>query len=234
MNLLGGNNISQRVGVPLVLCGVLSFFAYAQDDQAPFVVNDAMLQAVKKQYGKRAMWRVEEWGELLEKSRKKTQWSDAKRLGVANDFFNRIKWVSDQEHWGLEDYWATPIETLATNAGDCEDFSIGKYFTLREGRIDTDKLRITYVKALDYNQAHMVLAYYKTPSAEPLILDNINQRILPASKRKDLVPVYSFNGESLWLARSRDQKMNVNSQTSLPQWANVNQRMLKELGLKSN
>ncbi|WP_197479414.1 transglutaminase-like cysteine peptidase, partial [Oleiphilus sp. HI0132] len=81
--------------------------------------------------------------------------------------------------------WATPLEFLATNAGDCEDFSIAKYFTLREMGIPDDMIKITYVKALELNQAHMVLAYYPTPDAEPLILDNLINEIKPAGQRTD-------------------------------------------------
>ena len=58
-----------------------------------------------------------------------------------------LPWISDDEHWGKRDYWATPIEMLATNGGDCEDFSIAKYLTLTQLRVPSDKLRITYVRA---------------------------------------------------------------------------------------
>lgn len=75
----------------------------------------------------------------------------------------------------------------------------------------------------------MVLVYYPTPDAEPLVLDNINKTILPASQRKDLVPVYSFSGDSIWLARERGRKLNANSMVSLPQWKSVNERFLKEM-----
>ncbi|MBI4206399.1 MAG: transglutaminase-like cysteine peptidase [Betaproteobacteria bacterium] len=109
--------------------------------------------------------------------------------------------MDDIIHWGKEDYWATPIEFLSTNAGDCEDFSIAKYFTLRALGVPDDRLRLTYVKELvQYNQAHMVVAYFPSPDAEPLVLDNINKTIQPASARSDLLPVYSFNGSNLWLA----------------------------------
>jgi hypothetical protein len=47
-------------------------------------------------------------------------------------------------------------------------------------------------------QPHMVLAYYAQPSAEPLILDNLIGDVRAASRRPDLVPVFSFNGEGLW------------------------------------
>jgi Predicted periplasmic protein len=129
------------------------------------------------------------------------------------------------QHWGVEDYWATPVETLASNGGDCEDYSIGKYFTLKATAIDPDKLRLTYVKSVTYNQAHMVLAFYPTPDSEPLILDNIKHEILPASQRPDLIPIYSFDAESLWLAHERDRKLARSPDQSLPQWYQLKERM---------
>jgi hypothetical protein len=52
----------------------------------------------------------------------------------------------------------------------------------------------------------MVLAYYPTPDAEPLILDNLIGDIKPASQRTDLEPVYSFNDEDLWLPNGTSRK----------------------------
>lgn len=193
-------------------------------------LSEQLLQRVESTYGIDARQRVVDWQVLMLDNNARADLPDSPKMESANDFFNQVSWVSDLEHWGKEDYWATPIETLASNGGDCEDFSIGKYFTLKDTGIDKAKLRITYVKALDYNQAHMVLAYYPTPDAEPLILDNINKTILPASQRPDLLPIYSFNGDSLWLAKARGKKLQANSQRNLPQWRDVNQRMLDELG----
>lgn len=186
-------------------------------------------QLVERKYGGEARQRVSNWQQLMRRINSAGNYSELQKIREVNDFFNQVRWVSDQDHWKKEDYWATPIETLGTNAGDCEDFSIAKYFTLSEVGIDNDKLRITYVKALDYNQAHMVLAYYSSPEAEPLILDNINKKIEPASRRTDLLPIYSFNGKSLWLAKARNKRLKADSQKNLPQWRQVNERMLKEL-----
>jgi predicted transglutaminase-like cysteine proteinase len=122
-------------------------------------------------------------------------------LQAVNSFFNRIPFLSDASHWGVEDYWATPAETVASFGGDCEDYSIAKYFLLKEFGVPVERLRITYVKAVKLNQAHMVLAYYATPGAEPLILDNLDDRVRPASDREDLVPVYSFNDDDVTLVR---------------------------------
>lgn len=190
--------------------------------------SPALLNDVEQRYGAEARERVVAWRQLMD-DLVSSNADDMLKIKRANDFFNQVRWVSDQKHWGQEDYWATPIETLGTNAGDCEDFSIGKYFTLDNTHVDSDKIRITYVKALDYNQAHMVLAYYATPDAEPLILDNINKTIKPASQRKDLLPIYSFNAENLWLARARGRKVTVSPKKTLPQWNLLNQRMLKEM-----
>jgi len=127
--------------------------------------------------------------------------SELEALQAANSYFNRIPFLSDAEHWSAEDYWATPAETVASNGGDCEDYSIAKYFLLKEFGVPVERLRITYVKALKLNQAHMVLAYYAAPGSEPLILDNLEDRVRPASDRSDLVPVYSFNDDDVVLVR---------------------------------
>ncbi len=191
-------------------------------------LSDRVIEAVASRYGSEAGVRVSRWRDLLISLSNEKE--DEQKLPASNDFFNAIPWVFDPEHWGVEDYWATPIEMLATNGGDCEDFSIAKYFTLKETGVDISKLRITYVKALDYNLAHMVLAYYAEPDGEPVILDNIKGEILPASKRTDLLPVYSFNGDGLWSARARSQGIKGSPMKSLPQWRNMHERIEKELG----
>lgn len=122
-------------------------------------------------------------------------------LRSVNAFFNRIPFRSDSQHWGVEDYWATPAELTSGNAGDCEDYSIAKYFLLKELGVPVERLRITYVKAVRIDQAHMVLAYYASPGADPLILDNLEQGVRTASERTDLVPVYSFNDDDIVIVR---------------------------------
>jgi predicted transglutaminase-like cysteine proteinase len=129
---------------------------------------------------------------------------DPARLQAINEFFNRrIEFRDDVEVWGQADYWASPIESLARGQGDCEDFAIAKYFSLLALGMSQVKLRMVYVRAQiggpgGPTQAHMVLAYYVVPAAEPLILDNLITDVRPASRRPDLEPVFSFNSEGLW------------------------------------
>jgi predicted transglutaminase-like cysteine proteinase len=129
---------------------------------------------------------------------------DEARLVAVNQFFNRrVVFRDDVEVWGQEDYWASPLETLGKGQGDCEDYVIAKYFSLLAVGVPVARLRLVYVRAEiggpgGPTQAHMVLAYQATPSAEPLILDNLITEVRPASRRPDLAPVFSFNSEGLW------------------------------------
>ena len=123
-------------------------------------------------------------------------------LAVVNSFFNKVPFVDDLKHWGIVDYWASPAEMVASHGADCEDFSIAKYFALKEIGIPIAKLRITYVKATRINQAHMVLVYYPDEDADPLVLDNLEDAIRPASQRPDLIPVYAFNDDDVRIVKS--------------------------------
>jgi len=126
------------------------------------------------------------------------------RLGAVNDFFNRrLAYREDIDNWGQVDYWASPLEALARGAGDCEDYAIAKYFTLVALGIPDARLRLVYVRANiagapGGTTAHMVLAYYAHPDAEPLVLDNLDPAIRSAGARDDLAPIFSFNAEGLW------------------------------------
>lgn len=133
---------------------------------------------------------------------------EAARLAAVNQFFNRrIVFTDDEQVWGQTDYWASPVELLDKGRGDCEDFAIAKYFSLIAGGVPAARLRLVYVRAQvggpgGVQIAHMVLAYAAQPAAEPLILDNLIEEIRPASRRPDLTPVFSFNGEGLWQGTS--------------------------------
>ncbi len=160
---------------------------------APINLDKRYLSKIEDSYGLAARERIEQWQAMTSLNR---TLPIERKLSLVNDFFNKMNFISDLDHWGKVDYWASPVEMLSTNGGDCEDYSIAKYFTLKAMGVSAEHLRITYVNAVKLKQAHMVLAYYEQPNKEPLILDNIIDEILPASKRTDLVPVYSFNGSS--------------------------------------
>lgn len=142
-----------------------------------------------------------------------------------NEYWNDIRYYQDIRHWRVMDYWATPVETLASEGADCEDYAIGKYYSLKALGVPVQNLRITYVRALRWNQAHMVLAYYPTVDADPYILDNLSRSVERASDRPDLVPVYSFNDEDVWMAGA-SQTSGKSSQIRL--WRELQDKMAKE------
>lgn len=188
---------------------------------------ERLIQRIEREHGPQAAARASHWFELIEQGKSAP---DAERLQLANGFFNRARFTTDAEVWQREDYWATPIEFLIEDAGDCEEFAIAKYFTLTGMGIAEDALRITYVKALILDQPHMVLAWYETPAADPLILDNLDPRILPASQRPDLISVYSFNGTDLWLARNRREQVRSGDAVTLSHWRQLRDRLARQLG----
>jgi predicted transglutaminase-like cysteine proteinase len=159
------------------------------------------MAAAAKRAGPRAVSAVALLQPLL---RQASDMDERSRLNVINGFFNRrIQFREDVDAWGQVDYWASPLESMQKGEGDCEDYAIGKYFSLLAAGTPMERLRMVYVRAQlgapgGPTQAHMVLAYYAAPDAEPLILDNLVDDVRPASRRPDLTPVFSFNGEGLW------------------------------------
>ena len=181
----------------LVLFAFLLSLAAAEDT---FVMEQSVLKKMQVKYGERAKNRVIALLKMMNSVEGK---SEAIKLKTVNRFFNQIFYETDIKNWKVKDYWATRMEFLGKAKGDCEDYAIAKYFTLKQLGIPEKKLFITYVKLLRLKQAHMVLTYFKEPQAVPYVLDNYNVKILIATKRTDLKPVYSFNGSSLYLAKQK-------------------------------
>ena len=190
-----------------------------------FHLDTEFLDKAEQKYGKSARLRLVAWEDLIISGNSQT---DLEKLENVNQFFNQMEFVDDIDHWGEKDYWATPIEFLGTQGGDCEDFTIAKYFTLKAMGVEEEKLNLTYVKALTYNVHHMVLTYFSTPASEPLVLDNIVTDINASSQRKDLLPIYSFNGTGLWLAKQRGRGKLAGSSTRLQRWQDLVQRMSED------
>lgn len=177
----------------------------------------------KQRYGQEGLQNIIEFHELTQSLQSA---SDLEKLNQVNNFFNqRIQFTDDFDVWGKSDYWATPLETIGKQAGDCEDFTIAKYIFLKALKVDNNKLRLTYVRARIIGEgsqslrAHMVLSYYPTPQSEPLILDNLTPEILTASMRKDLSPIFSFNDKGLWLGSNNKSK--GEAQSNLSRWRDV-------------
>lgn len=216
-------NCYQTVWLALaVLWALLISAQLCAADVNGIVLSAEEIRKAGEKYGEMAERRLNTWQKLIRKNQDK---NELEKLKLVNDFFNQVRFISDSKHWGKDDYWATPTEMLGTNGADCEDYSIAKYLTLRQLGVADDKLRIIYVKSLSLNQAHMVVSYYPQPDAVPLILDNLNKRVLEATKRTDLVPIYSFNGSGLWVGKGRGGDKKAGSSSRLKRWNDVKARL---------
>ncbi len=191
---------------------------------------DRMVLLASQRYGDSGAASVTAWRDLLTSSSGQNESSKLKRV---NDFFNRrIRFGEDRDIWGMEDYWATPLEVLGRSEGDCEDFAISKYITLKLMGVPSEKMRLTYVKARlggpqsNIVQAHMVLSYYPAPEDEPVILDNLISDIRPASRRPDLTTVFGFNAEGLWVGGATPRASA--SAQRLSKWQTVLLKMREE------
>jgi len=209
----------------LILALLLSLFAWhvlAELD------SKALQQRLISRFGPARVALLDDWLQMTNAA--KTSGEELK-LRRVNDFINQhIVFESDMSVWQQSDYWATPLETIGQGGGDCEDFAIIKYVSLRMAGVPIHKLRLVYVKATLKaagggltQQAHMVLAYYATPTADPLVLDNLNPQILPASRRSDLSPIFSFNSAGLWQGTGNNA-----SKSSLSRWQDLLDRARAE------
>lgn len=196
-------------------------------------VTPGLIARLERQFGKGARERVEGWKSFVRDTARPEAKARAPGedglLRPVNRFFNQVPSVTDLAHWGVEDYWATPAEALASNGADCEDYAIAKYFALKELGIPIIRLRMVYVRATRLRSAHMVLAYYRAPNGDPLILDNLESGIRPASERPDLIPVYSFNDEDLFLEKEGAPAVQVSATTNR-KWRDLMEKLERELG----
>lgn len=186
-----------------LMAALLSFIVYADIDQ------HKMQNIMQARYGNDGVVLLNMWKRMLENV---TNASPEAKLLHVNQFFNsNVRYIEDKVLWKKSDYWATPVEIMGMRAGDCEDYTIAKYLSLLQLGIANDQLRLIYVRAQiggshsKLFQAHMVLGYYATPDATPLILDSLTNTIEPANNRPDLRPVFSFNREGLWVGSQATQ-----------------------------
>ncbi len=168
---------------------------------AQLISKDLELQAQKK-YGVQAKNRfISIEKDLIEKYKHA---NERVKLNAVNSWVNAIRYDSDMHIYGVRDYWATLYEFVGKNRGDCEDYTIAKYYILKALGVDPHKMKFTYVVYRDRRGAlvaHMVLAYLRVPHPKSkndiLILGNNNNHVLPASQRPDLVKMIKMiNGDT--------------------------------------
>ncbi len=226
MSAVSARRLLRRACLAITLSLV---FAYVAAPTIAALEFDALRiqQTAQSRFGPSAARAVSGWLALLAQHRATPE---SQQLRVVNNFWNtEVRGGEDKDIWRETDYWATPLETLGKQAGDCEDFVIAKYFSLVHMGIPPEKLRLIYVRARiggmgsTQSIAHMVLGYYETPESDPLVLDNLSTSIMPASQRRDLTPVFSFNAQGIYVAGAAPA-----SPDRISRWRGVLARMQQE------
>jgi predicted transglutaminase-like cysteine proteinase len=204
----------------ILLVAAMSLFSLAR--AVGFDANK-LLKTITQRYGASSEQKFRDWQKLAADTAKVDD--PDQQVKKVNEFWNRrLSFTEDKDAWGESDYWATPMESLGHGKGDCEDFAIAKYFTLLAAGMDMSQLRLIYVKAKmggATTQAHMVLAFYSDPEAEPEILDNLVGEIRPASRRPDLTPVFSFNSQGIWGGASASDSSSSTGTKRLSRWEDL-------------
>lgn len=113
-----------------------------------------------------------------------------------NDMANKVRYISDNKNWGRSDYWETPVEFFS-RGGDCEDFAITKYTSLRALGVPDERMRIAIVKDMEKNLPHAILIVYG--DSDTYVLDNQIKTVRSSDSIRHYKPIFSINRTAWWL-----------------------------------
>ena len=139
---------------------------------------------------------LREWTEFLAGLKGKDPETQVREV---NSYMNRVRYIIDPRNYGVPDYWATPKQFLTRN-GDCEDYAIAKYLSLRSLGFPPSQLRVVVLQDLNLKVAHAILVVYLDSRA--MVLDNQIRGVVDARTIHHYRAIYSINEQYWWLHRS--------------------------------
>jgi predicted transglutaminase-like cysteine proteinase len=122
--------------------------------------------------------------------------SKRQQIERVNQYANRQPYIQDIDNYGQADYWAVVREFLS-RSGDCEDYSLTKFFSLRLLGFTNDELRIVVLQDTNLRIGHAVLSVKY--GGDELILDNQSRQVISHRSIKHYVPLYTVNEKQWWL-----------------------------------
>ena len=136
-----------------------------------------------------------EWKQFIESIRDRDRMT---QLREVNRFMNRVRYIVDPRNYGVPDYWATPKQFFSRR-GDCEDYAIAKFMTLRALGLGNEEMRVVVLQDLNLGVAHAILVVYVDDGV--MVLDNQINQVLPSTAIRHYRPIYSVNENHWWLHR---------------------------------
>ncbi len=218
MQLIASRSVASFAA--LIVCGVIAAVQPAQatafpklfgttevrsTNLKPFVKWTGMLGRYFKQAHLRdgdcsesafSQCHLQEWQSFLDRAQ---QLSPMEQLVAVNDFMNRAPYITDIRNWGVDDYWATPMQFFDRD-GDCEDYAIAKYMSLRALGFPVEQLRVAVVQDLNLAVPHAVLVVYLNDDG--FVLDNQVEQVISQRKIHHYRPYYTVNESAWWLHKS--------------------------------
>lgn len=169
------------------------------DNTAAFTKWTKMLDRFEKQltaHSAATAPRLQAWKAELSRIR---HLSTADKIAAVNNYINQVEYITDAKNWGQSDYWATPVEFFS-RGGDCEDFAIAKYASLRALGMPAERLRIAIVHDKIKNIPHAVLIVY-AENGQSYVLDNQDKAMRNINSVTRYKPIFSINQASWWMHR---------------------------------
>ena len=121
------------------------------------------------------------------------------QLSKVNTYLNRAKYILDIINWKVPDYWASPFQFLRRD-GDCEDYAIAKFMSLRALGFSNDRMKIVVLRDLNLRLAHAILVVKL--DGRRYVLDNQVKDVVPDTVIHHYKPIYSVNETHWWLYRA--------------------------------
>lgn len=168
---------------------------YRTNDLGALPKWQAAMQKIAKEqktYANSASKAVRAWQAMIRENRGNRQ---IEQIETVNRFINQWRYRSDSYNYKQSDYWASPAEFF-TRSGDCEDYAIAKYATLRQMGFGAEQLRLVVVQDVVRDLAHAVLAVYV--DGDVFILDNVTSEVRSQADVAEYAPYYSVNEQARW------------------------------------
>lgn len=150
------------------------------------------------------------------------------KLEAVNFYMNAFVGSYDEQTYQTEDFWATRAEFLSAGQGDCEDYAIAKYETLKDFGIKPKQMGVCIVKERSSQYYHMVLLFWQATKVTPMVLDNLSFKVLPLDARVDLSVEQCMNEEGYFKLDTHNQPQSFQSHLKLKAYERVKQQSAQE------